>query len=234
MVNCINKMEKDSLIIITGASGGLGSKITEILSKKNKVLAIYNKNKPKISSKNIKLIKLDLTKNINLKKKLYHNKKIIFLNLASIKIDKLMINLTLSEWKNSYQINVHSFFNLLKKLLPEMIKVGWGKIIIFSSTDGYIGDIGTSGYTSTKHSLHGINKIVSKEYGSRGITSNILLLGNYNYGLYKKLNIKKQKKLLEKVPSKKTGNINNIINAIEFLIKSNYVNGSEIKIDGGI
>ena len=45
---------------------------------------------------------------------------------------------------------------------------------------------------------------------------------------------KKQKKLLEKVPLKKTGNIKNIINAIEFLVKSDYVNGSEIKIDGGI
>ena len=52
--------------------------------------------------------------------------------------------------------------------------------------------------------------------------------------LYKKLNKKKQKKLLEKVPLKKTGNIKNIINAIEFLVKSDYVNGSEIKIDGGI
>ena len=73
-----------------------------------------------------------------------------------------------------------------------MIKINYGKIIIFSSTDGYQGDIGTSSYTSTKHSLHGLSKVISKEYGARGITSTVLLLGNYNYGLYKNL-IKKQK-----------------------------------------
>ena len=38
---------------------------------------------------------------------------------------------------------------------------------------------------------------------------------------------------LNKVPSKKTGDVRNIFFAIEFLIKSNYVNGSSIRIDGG-
>ena len=227
-------MEKNNLIVISGASGGLGEILTKHLAKKNKVLALFNKNKPKINHKNIKFIKLDLSKKFKLDKKNFINKKIIFLNLASIKIDKLLLNLSQSEWENAYQINVHSFFKLLNLMLPEMIKVRWGKIIIFSSTDGYSGDIGTSSYTSTKHSLHGLNRVISKEYGSNGITCNILSLGNFNYGLYRKLNVKKQKKLLEKVPSKKTGDIKNINNAIEFLIKSDYVNGSEIKIDGGI
>ncbi len=227
-------MEKNSLIIVSGASGGLGEVIVKELAKKSKILAIFNKNKPKVFHKNIEFLKLDLSKKFKLNKKFFANKKIIFLNLASVKIDKLMINLSISEWEKAYQVNVHSFFKLLNMFLPEMIKIKYGKIIIFSSTDGHQGDIGTSSYTSTKHSLHGLSKVISKEYGARGITSNVLLLGNYNYGLYKKLNKKKQKKLLEKVPLKKTGNIKNILNAIEFLIKSDYVNGSEIKIDGGI
>ena len=36
------------------------------------------------------------------------------------------------------------------------------------------------------------------------------------------------------IPSKKLGNVNNIVNAIEFIMKSVYVNGSVINIDGGI
>ena len=43
-----------------------------------------------------------------------------------------------------------------------------------------------------------------------------------------------REKLLEKVPSKKTGNIKNILFAIDFLIKTDYVNGSSINIDGGL
>ena len=39
-------MEKNKLIIITGASGGLGLNILKYFSTHHKVLAIYNKNKP--------------------------------------------------------------------------------------------------------------------------------------------------------------------------------------------
>ena len=43
-----------------------------------------------------------------------------------------------------------------------------------------------------------------------------------------------KEEILKKVPSHKTGNIKNIYNAIKFLIESDYVNGSSIKIDGGL
>ena len=52
--------------------------------------------------------------------------------------------------------------------------------------------------------------------------------------MFKKLNNSKQAQLLKKVPTGKTGNINNIINALDFITKSDYLNGSEINIDGGI
>ena len=58
-------MEKNSLIIVSGASGGLGEVIIKELAKKSKILAIFNKNKPKVFHKNIKFLKLDLSKNLN-------------------------------------------------------------------------------------------------------------------------------------------------------------------------
>ena len=76
-------------------------------------------------------------------------------------------------------------------------------------------------------------KTMSKEYGAFNITFNTLALGNFNYGLFKKLNKRLRKKILNKIPSKKTGDVKNIFNAIQFLVDSDYVNGSLIKIDGG-
>ena len=52
--------------------------------------------------------------------------------------------------------------------------------------------------------------------------------------MFRKLSSSKKKQLLNKVPSKKHGNMNNIYNAIEFIVNSDYVNNSEIKIDGGL
>jgi 3-oxoacyl-[acyl-carrier protein] reductase len=227
-------MEKNKLIIIAGSSGGIGTLVLEHFSKKNDILAIYKNNKPKVNNKKIKYLKLNFSKDIKINRSYYKNKKIIYINLAAIKNDKLLINYKISEWRMMFKINVDSTFKILKILIPEMISKKWGRIINFSSTDGINGDVGISGYSATKYSIHGLSKVLSKEYGMQGITSNILILGNFNYGMFKKLNDNKQKKILERIPNKKTGNVRNIINAINFLINSDYVNGAEIKIDGGM
>ncbi len=90
------KMEKNKLIIITGSSGGIGSKILEYFSKRYNILAIYNKNKPNLNNKNIRYLKLDFMKKIVINKSYYKNKKIILINLAAVKYDALLINLIIN------------------------------------------------------------------------------------------------------------------------------------------
>ena len=76
-------------------------------------------------------------------------------------------------------------------------------------------------------------KVLSKEYAKFNITFNTIKLGNFNMGMFNKLNNKTKENILKKIPSGKTGDIKNIYNAIKFIINSNYVNGAEIAIDGG-
>ena len=132
------------------------------------------------------------------------------------------------------EINVNAFLKIINKVIPFMMKNNWGRIINVSSTGGILGDKGAILYSMSKNATLSMMKVMSKEYGKFNITFNTLKLGNFNYGLFKKLNKEFRKKLLEKVPSKKTGNIKNILFAIDFLIKTDYVNGSSINIDGGL
>ncbi len=80
----------------------------------------------------------------------------------------------------------------------------------------------------------GFSKVVSKEYSRFNITSNVLSLGTFDTGLFHRLSKEKQKEILHSIPSKMLGNVLNITNAIEFIIKSEYVNGAVINIDGGM
>ena len=227
-------MEKNKLIIITGASGGLGLNILKHFSAYHKVLAIYNKNKPKFINSNITYLKINFLKKIKINIKYFNFKNIVLINLASIKRDGLLINYNLKDWKDVFKVNVESNFEITKIILKQMMINKWGRVINFSSSDGSKGDVGTAAYTSSKLAIHGINKVISKEYAKFNITSNVLLLGNFNFGMFKSLSRVKQNELLNKVPSKKYGHIKNIYNAIEFIINSDYVNNSEIKIDGGL
>ncbi len=224
------------MIIITGSSGGIGLKLTELLSKYNKILGIYHKNKPKKKLSNVKFIRCNLSEKSQIKlleKKIRNEKKIIFISLAGIKENNLLVSQSDEKIQNMLDLNIKSNIMLSKMLLKKMIFSKWGRLIFFSSTGASRGDIGISVYAATKTSLIGLSKVLSKEYGKYNITSNILDLGAFDAGMYRKLKKDSKKKILENLPNKELGNIKNIALAVKFLIENDFVNGSVIKLDGG-
>ena len=232
-------MKKKFLIIISGASGGIGKLLIKKLSEKFKILFIYNKNKPRFA-KTDKYLKIDYDEaskikniSIKLKKMILSEKKIIFLNLAAIKIDKLSIQINKNEMNKTFNVNYFSLFYLVQAILPNLIRNKWGRVINFSSTGGLAGEVGTLLYTSSKHACTGMMKVFSKEFAKFNITFNTIKLGNFDAGMYKKLTKSAKANILKKIPSEKTGDVNSIYNAIKFIIGSNYVNGSEVSVDGG-
>ncbi len=229
-------MVKKNLILFFGSSGGIGQELNKILIKKYKVISFYNKTRISKKGKLTKKINFLSNKDINNISKIVNlnNYRIIILNFASIKIDKLSLYVEEKDYKKTMEINVNGFFKVINKVIPFMMKNKWGRVINVSSTGGILGDKGTILYSMSKNATLSMMRVMSKEYGKFNITFNTLKLGNFNLGLFKKLNKEYRKKLLNKVPSKKTGDIKDILFAIDFLIKANYVNGSSINIDGGL
>ena len=224
-------------VIFSGASSPLGLQVIKDLSSEHSFLGLYNKNKIIYDVKNIDWLKVDFTSDFDEKKIISHIKNEKFLVLvcfAASAVDSLIVNTEYNDWKKVHEINAHSNFQLSKILLPKMIENRWGRIIHISSTRALNGDIGIGAYSSSKSALIGLSKTISKEYGRKNITSNVLSLGYFSSKLWDDLDSKIKNKLLSQVPSKKLGSYANISNAIDFLIKSDYVNGATINIDGGI
>ena len=228
------------MIIVSGASGGIGRVVVDQLRKLDSIIAIYNSSD--LINKdydNVKWVQANLLKNSNIDKivnelKDAADENITFVNMSSIKKDGLLVNYDLAEWNDVISLNITSVFYLTKMLLPLMIEKRWGRFIFITSTGGMRGDIGTVSYSTSKTALIGFSKVISKEYGRFNITSNILSLGTFDTGMFHKINDNKKKEILKSIPSKKVGNISNIVNAVEFINKSDYVNGSIISIDGGM
>ena len=229
------------MYIIIGASSGIGEKIIRNLSKKEEVLAIYNKKKPKINfkpSKKIFFEKIDFLKKNNYQKIFTkykkHFKKITCINLAAVTLDKILPNISEEELLNVYKVNIFSNILIAKSLVQFMIHEKWGRFIHFSSTKALKGDIGISIYSSSKSSLTGFSNSLSKEYGRYNITSNIVSLGYFDSPLWNRIKKKKKNELLKEVPSNKIGKIEDITKVIKFIRSTDYINGATIKLDGGI
>lgn len=225
------------MIILSGSSGGIGEAILPQLSKLGPVLALYNKNPPKNNGIDVTGYQINLSETESVanfietfKSKL---NEIVVVHAASLSIDGLAAQLPSSSWAEVMNINLNANFELTKGLLSLMISQKWGRIIHISSLAAMNGEVGTIAYSTAKSALFGMSKVLSREYARFGVTSNVLVPGYFNVGLINSLTDSKREQILNNLPSRRLGDPINIFNAIEFLIRSDYVNGSVINIDGG-
>lgn len=226
------------MIILTGASGGIGKGLIDHLLKIDEVIGIYNSSLPaKPSDSRLRYEKLNMEKPEAIKSFAQEwgprLSKITLIHAAAVKIDGLATDYTEENWDQVMNVNMKGNFLLTQVLLPFMIQEQWGRVVHISSLGGLQGRPGTFAYSASKASLMGISNVLAKEYARFNITSNVLVLGYFETGLFNALKDIEKKRILDQIPSRTLGSVSNIANAVEFLIKSEYVNGSAIHIDGG-
>ena len=227
------------MIILTGASGGIGQAILPSLAKLDNVIAISHSKPINVDQLDgIESYQVDLTSEsqvnefvLKIKSKL---SKVVLIHAAVISLDNLAVKFETEDWNQSISLNLNGNFFLTRALLTNMIEDGWGRIVHMSSIAAIKGVSGTIAYSTAKTGLLGMSKVLANEYARFGITSNVIIPGYLDTGLIDTLDEKSRLKIIESIPSKKLGSPSNIVNAIDFLIKSEYVNGSSINVDGGI
>ena len=227
------------MIILTGASGGIGQAILPSLAEMDDVIAVSHSKTINIDKlSRVESYQVDLTSEskVNEFVSKVRNKlfKVVLIHAAVISLDNIAVKFKTEDWNRSINLNLNGNFFLTRALLTTMIKDDWGRVIHMSSIAGMRGTPGTIAYSTAKTGLLGMSKVLANEYAMFGITSNVIIPGYFDTGLIDTLDKKSRQKILESIPSNKLGRPYNIVNAIDFLIKSEYVNGSAINIDGGI
>lgn len=227
---------KGKQFIVTGFSSDLANKALIDFSINNKIYGTYRTNKIDVNSNNIYLDELDLNDESAIKNYVSKIKnqlsKIVVINLAAYKKDSLLHNINKTDLDQTFSVNVYSNILLMKYLTPIMINNKWGRIIHISSEKAMRGSIGATLYSSSKSALQGLNRGIAKEYARFGITSNIINLGYFDSGLFRKLPENTKKEFINSIPTKKLGSPEDIYSCICFLISSEFTNGSIITIDG--
>ena len=226
------------MIVVLGASSGIGKELIPHLASLDSVIATYNTRPNPVAAKGVTQTKLNLLS----KKEVDRfglslsrlKQKITLINLAALSSDSLLAQMSDTAWEKTFQINLHSTFLILKRLLPKMIQDKWGRVILTSSVVAENGAVGAGAYSSSKSALLGLNKAVAQEYGRFHITSNLLMLGYFDKGLIDTLSPMARGKIMDRIPAKKLGNVANIFQAVKFIMKADYLNGSVIRLDGGL
>ena len=242
-------MLKGRVAIITGASRGIGKAIAIKLGEAGANLVLNHYEPEELDlSKSIKsqggkvyTLKGDISqfdeagKLINYAMEIFSRIDIL-VNNAGINRDNLLVTMKEEEFDRVISVNLKGTFNCIRHTSKVMLKQRYGKIISISSIVGLIGNIGQANYAASKAGIMGLTKSVAKELGSRGITANAIAPGYIKTVMTDKLPDKIKEKMLNNIPLKKFGEIEDVANLVDFLVseKAGYITGQVINIDGGM
>lgn len=158
----------------------------------------------------------------------------ILVNNPGITKDMLLMRMTEEQFDSVIQTNLKGTFNMIRHASSIMLKQRSGAIINMSSVVGVMGNVGQANYAASKAGIIGLTKSTAKELAARGVTCNAIAPGFVETDMTAALSEDLQKQMLETIPLKRYGQVDDIAQAAVFLAKNTYITGQVLHVDGGM
>lgn len=160
----------------------------------------------------------------------------VLVNNAGITRDGLLARMSEENYDLVISVNQKSVFNMMRHVVPVMMKQRSGRIINMSSVAGLHGNAGQFNYSASKAAIIGMTKSAAKELGSRGINVNAIAPGFISTPMTDALSDEQKKAIFDMIAMKRYGSVEEIAGVASFLAgkDSSYVTGQVIEISGGL
>lgn len=234
-------------VLITGATGGIGSKTAELFSKQGAIVGLCGRNKDKLNDLSSKLpnksfiFPCDLS-NIEEVEKLFETADTemggidVLVCNAGITKDTLAMRMSNDDFENVINVNLKATFILNREAIKKMMKRKYGRIVNISSVVGVAGNPGQANYVASKAGMIGMSKSIAMEVATRGITVNCIAPGFIETPMTDVLTDDQKNKILSGIPMGKMGQAEDIANSIVFIAskEASYITGQTIHVNGGM
>jgi 3-oxoacyl-[acyl-carrier protein] reductase len=243
-------MLNEKLVLVTGASRGIGQAIALTLGKSgatvigtatseegvNKISKIFTENN--IFGKGMMLNVTDNEQISELLKSITaeYGSVDILVNNAGITRDNILVRMKEDEWDDIINTNLSSVYRMSKAVLRGMIKKRSGRIISITSVVGAMGNAGQSNYAAAKAGIMGFTKSLAREVGVRGITVNAIAPGFIQTDMTDKLPEDQKVALASQIPMARLGTVDEIAQSVLFLASDSgsYITAQTLHVNGGM
>lgn len=245
-----NKLLKNKIALVTGASRGIGKSIAQTFANAGADLAICARNENLLQkiSKDIAVqgrrclvLTTDVTNELDIqtavKKTLdTYGRVDILVNNAGVVRDNLIARMKSEEWDVVLSTNLKSAFLFTGAIAKHMMRQRSGRIINITSIIGVIGNAGQANYAASKGGLIGLTKSAARELASRNILVNAIAPGFIVTEMTQAMTSEQRDMIFKNIPLARFGNPEDIAQVALFLAseRSRYITGQVIHVDGGM
>ena len=235
---------KNKVVLITGATGGIGGEIAKQMKKAGATVVVTGRNSEKLNkdfdNDFIKIVSdlsvdgaCDKLVNDTIEKA---GRLDILINNAGITKDTLLMRMSDEQFDEVINTNLRATFKMCRAAIMPMMKQKFGRIINMSSIIGFVGGAGQANYAASKGGIIAMTKSIASEVASRGITANCVAPGFIKTPMTDVLSDELKKTYLAQIPAGRFGEPIDVANACVFLAsdEASYINGQTIHVNGGM
>jgi 3-oxoacyl-[acyl-carrier protein] reductase len=240
-------MENRGYALVTGGSRGIGKACAVKLAhsgfdlcityRSGEAQAVEVKNQIEDTGRRCDLLQFDISDTKQCADALEEHfgksaPDVLVLN-AGITRDNLLLWMKNHEWDQVLRTNLDGFYNMVRPLLFNMLKVKRGRIIVISSVSGEQGQAGQVNYSASKAGLIGAARALAREVGKKGILVNVVSPGIIETDMTENL---PTDDILPLIPLHRIGRPEEVASVVNFLAaeKDMYVHGQVIGVNGGL
>ena len=234
-------------VLVTGATGGIGSAIAKALAKQGAKLVLSSTKEERLQELaaeiggDVKYIACNLSDAVAVDalfdkaEELVGQIDILVCN-AGITKDNLILRMKDDDFNHVLDVNLKSTFILNRNAIKKMMRRKYGRIINIASVVGVTGNPGQFNYVASKAGMIGMTKSLAQEVATRGITLNCVAPGFIQSPMTDILNDQQREAILAKIPAGKMGDSSDIAKAVAFLASEDagYITGHTLHVNGGM
>lgn len=158
-------------------------------------------------------------------------------NIAGITSPVPFLDTTLELWNRIMAVNATGTYLVTKAFLPDMLELGFGRIVNMSSVSAQRGGgvFGRVPYSAAKAAILGFTKALARELGSSGVTVNAVTPGAVDTNIRVGSTDEQEKAIVREIPLGRTATPDDVAAVFVFLASdaASYLQGTTIDVNGG-